>query len=151
MSEVIGKNENAAICVYCTYKWHFKTHKELEEQYEFGHGMSTLASFYPSGIWLTNCFNYSYLEHGIWIDLNEGDLDERGIIWQKQITYDEFFKLLKDGSISELYDWEETGLEFEGKLPDHVQRFIQEECGFSDLLVLANIKVEKNKWRGKHE
>lgn len=34
MSEVIGKNESPAICVWCVHKWHYKDFEELDEAYK---------------------------------------------------------------------------------------------------------------------
>ena len=125
MSEVIGKNESPVICVWCVHKWHYKDFEELDKGFQADEfGLQTMITFYPSGVWLTNNAD------------NTKELTEKGIEWEKQNTYSEFFKMLKDGSITKegLYDWEEAGLKFEGKLPDYVQQFLQKECDELDLL-----------------
>ena len=98
MSSLIQENEKILICCYCKYKWHYKTHAEHEQACEDDKfGYSTLISFYPSGLYLSNTYYGGIVPK---------DKKEVGVIYDKKITYEEFNKMLRDDSTEgDMYDW----------------------------------------------
>ena len=93
---IIKENEQPLISAWCKYKWHYQTHDEHEQAFEDDKfGLSTYITFYPSGVWLTNNFD------------NKTQLEQKGIQYTKQITYEEFADLQYDSSIQgNIFDWE---------------------------------------------
>ena len=96
MDRLIKENENPLISCWCKYKWHYQTHTEHEQAFEDDEfGRSTYITFHPTGVWLTNNFD------------NKKELEEKGIQYTKQISYEEFVSMQYDGSIEgNLFEWE---------------------------------------------
>ena len=72
---------------YCTYKWDYNSLEEMWERWEEdGSTLHTMVVFKTDGVSL------------ILTDSNDKE---------EKISYQTFIKYINDGSIGELYDWEE--------------------------------------------
>ena len=86
--------EKLLAVTHCDYKWHYKSHEEFREAFDNDEfGLTTMVSFYPNYIILTN--NYDYPERL-----------PKNVNTCMEISWDDWVDIGNNKEITSFWDWE---------------------------------------------